>query len=298
MRKKLHDPARLVRLTAICAVIACAPDRTTEAAGGAPADARATAANARATMESPGVHRQYGPPVTLGEGKVRAYVVLDAKSEQRPLELGVAIDARAMEGSLPSPDMLMIPMSLPAQAPLPYRFVLFDWNPLGHPPAGVSDVPHFDFHFYVVPEADVEAITRDDPEFAAKANNLPTGAFLPPLYAVSKPPGTTPAVVALPGMGVHWQDLLSPEYQRILGRPDAYQPFSKTYVYVSWDGRITAFEPMVTREYLLRRINETVPVRQPAKYAEAGWYPGAYRIEYDDHAAEYRVALVDFAWRE
>jgi hypothetical protein len=298
MRKTLHDPVRLVRLTVVCAVVGCVPDHATEVAGGAAPDARATAATASAARESPGVHRQYGPPVKLGDGKVRAYVVLDAKAEQRPLELGVAIDARAIEGTLPSPDMLMLPMTLPAQAPAPYRFVLLDWNPLGHPPAGVSDVPHFDFHFFLVPRAEVEAITRDDPSFAAKADNLPTGAYLPPLYAVSKPPGATPALVAVPGMGVHWQDLLSPEYQRILGRPEAYRPFTKTYVYVSWDGRMTALEPMITREYLLRRQNETVQVRQPAKYPEAGWYPGAYRIEYDDRTSEYRIALVDFAWHE
>src|SRR5215207_6231880 len=200
MRKTLHDPAWLIQFTALCAVIACAADRATETMGGA---ASATVANASATIGSPGVHRQYGPPVTLGEGKVRAYVVLDAKDEQRPLELGVAIDARAMEGALPSPDMLMIPITLPAQAPAPYRFVLFDWNPLGHPLAGVFDVPHFDFHFYVVPQAEVEAITPADPDFAAKANNLPTGDYLPPLYAVSKPPGAAPASVAVPGMGVY-----------------------------------------------------------------------------------------------
>jgi len=169
---------------------------------------------------------------------------------------------------------------------------------MGHVPPGVFDLPHFDVHFYVVPQAEVDAITPSDADFVAKANNLPTGDFLPPLYIVGKPPGATPANVAFPGMGVHWQDLLSPEYQRILGRPEAFQPFTKTYVYVTWDGRITAFEPMITREYLLRRINETIPVRQPAKYVEAGWYPSAYRIEYDDQAREYRIALVDFAWRE
>lgn len=291
MRKTLHDSRLLVCLTAACALIACAPDRATETTGG-------NVAHASVTGESPGVHRQYGPPVTLGEGKARAYVVLDAKAEQRPVELGLAIDARAMEGSLPSPDMLMIPISMPAQAPAPYRFALLDWNPLGHPPAGVFDVPHFDFHFYVVPESEVDAITPADPEFAAKANSLPTGDYLPPLYAVSKPPNLTPAAVAVPRMGVHWQDLLSPEYQRIIGRPEAYRPFTKTYVYVSWDGRITALEPMITREYLLQRTNETVAIRQPAKYIDPGWYPSAYRIEYDEHAREYRVALVDFAWRE
>jgi hypothetical protein len=193
--------------------------------------------------------------------------------------------------------MLMIPMTLPARAPAPYRFVLFDWNPLGHAPPGVFDAPHFDVHFYMVARDEVDAITPDNPEFVAKANNLPTGDFVPPLYVVGKPPGATPAAVAFPGMGVHWQDLLSPEYQRILGRPDAYRPFTKTYVYVTWDGRITALEPMITREYLLRRSTEVVPVRQPARYPEPGWYPGAYRIEYDEQASEYRIALVDFSWR-
>src|SRR5215203_827401 len=190
MRRKLHARARLVRLTAICTVISCAPDRATEATDGVVIDASAPAFNGSA-MDSPGVHRQYGPPIALGDGKVRTYVVLDAKAEQRPLELGVAIDARAMEGPLPPTDMLMIPMPLPAQAPAPYRFVLFDWNPLGHAPPGVFDVPHFDVHFYVVPKADVEAITPGDPAFAERANNLPTGDYLPPLYVVGKPPGAT-----------------------------------------------------------------------------------------------------------
>jgi hypothetical protein len=291
MGRTLHDPVQVLRFITLGAVIGCSPDRATLTPG--PSSPAASAA-----VESPGVHRQYGPPVKLGEGKVRAYVVLDAMEEQRPLEVGVAIDARAMEGPLPSPEMLMIPVALPAQAPTPYRFVMLDWNPLGHAPPGVFDVPHFDFHFYVVPQADVEGITPADPDFAAKANNLPTGDYLPPLYTVSKPPGVPPSAVAVPGMGVHWQDLLSPEYQRILGRPEAYRPFTRTYVYVSWDGRMTAFEPMITREYLLRRITETIPVRQPARYSEPGWYASAYRIEYDDRASEYRVALVDFNWRD
>jgi hypothetical protein len=280
MRSRLQHRLPLVQFTAFCAVIACSPDQATE--------------NASVV----GIERQYGPAVTLGEGKVRAYVAFDTKEGQRPLELGVAIEARAMEGALPASDMLMIPMTLPARAPVPFRFALFDWNPLGHVPQGVFDLPHFDVHFYTVPQREVDAITPDSPDFVAKANNLPTGDFVPASYVVGKPPAATPASVAFPGMGVHWQDLLSPEYQRILGRPEAYQPFTKTYVYVTWNGRITALEPMITREYLMRRTTETVQVRQPARYPEPGWYPAGYRIEYDGRAAEYRIALVDFAWRD
>jgi hypothetical protein len=246
----------------------------------------------------PAIHRQYGPPVTLGEGKIRAYVVLDERRDRMPIEIGVAIDARVIEGALPGSEMLSVPITLPAQAPAPYEFVLFDWNPHGHVPPGVFDLPHFDFHFYLVPQADVHAIVRSDPSFTTRANNLPTGDFVPPNYIVGKPPFLDAAAVAVPGMGVHWQDLLSPEYQLILGNPAAYRPFTKTYVYVSWDGRFTALEPMVTREYLLRKTNEVVPVRQPALYPEPGWYPGGYRIAYDGAAREYRVALVDLTWRD
>lgn len=290
-KKQILDVVRLLQYTTVCAGLACSPDRATVMAG-------RDSAPATAVAKSPGVHRQYGPPVTLGEGKVRAYVLLNAKEDQRPLEIGVAIDARTIEGPLPSADMVMMPITLPAQAPAPYRFVLFDWNPLGHAPPGVFDLPHVDVHFYLVPQAEVDAIVPGSPDFEAKANNLPTGDYVPPLYVVGKPPGATPASVTFPGMGVHWQDLLSPEYQRILGRPEAYRPFTKSYVYVTWDGRITALEPMITREYLLRRSTEVIPVRQPARYPEPGWYPSAYRIEYDDQASEYRIALVGFAWRE
>ena len=270
------------------ALAACAPDRPSTMLPDTPPNASA--------VHGPGSHRQYGVPVTLGEGKVRAYVVLDERSGRRPIELGVAIDARAIEGALPGGAPRNSPIALPEQTPAPYRFVLFDWNPNGHVPPGVFDLPHFDFHFYIVPRADVEAIALGDPDFAAKANNLPTGEFLPPHYAVGKPPGAEPAAVAMPEMGVHWQDLLSPEYQRVLGRPEAYRSFTKTYVYVTWDGRIIALEPMITREYLLRRTDEVIPVSRPARYPRPGWYPSAYRITYDARAREYRVALVDFTW--
>ena len=289
MKLPAHRSVHL-RIALAVVLLACAPDGSTLASR---SDSAITASRAGA----PGEHRQYGVPVKLGDGHVRTYVVLDAKDDHRPLEVGVAIDARTIEGTLPTGEPLYIPLALPARTPAPFRFVLFDWNPHGHMPPGVFDLPHFDFHFYTVPQGDVEAINVADPDFATKADNLPTGDYLPPAYAVGKPPSAAPSSVAMPGMGVHWQDLLSPEYQRVLGRPEAYRPFTKTYVYVTWDGRITALEPMITREYLLRRVDEHVPIRQPARYPDPGWYPSAYSIQYDGHAREYRVALVDFTWR-
>lgn len=238
---------------------------------------------------TPGVHRQYGPPITLGEGKVRTYVVRDEKTGA-PLEIGVAIDRRALEGELPATGSNNV-LQLPPLAPAPFDFVLFDWNPGGHEPPGVYDLPHFDFHFYMTPWSEVAQIVPTNPDFAAQGNNIPTGAYVPQFYALPVPPGVPPVAVAVPMMGLHWSDMRSPELQAILGNPAGWAPFTKTFIYGSWNGRFTFVEPMVTLEYLLQRTDETIPVPVPAMVPEPGWYPHAYRIGYDAHAREYRVAI-------
>jgi hypothetical protein len=237
----------------------------------------------------------YGQPVALGEGMVRTYVVID-EAGKKPLEIGVAVDARSMEGKLPD-EMRMIPLALPGNTPQPYHFVLFDWNPQGHIPEGVYDVPHFDFHFYITPLAEVQAIRREDPHFRVKANNLPKDDFVPAHYIVPAPPGLEPADLTEPGMGLHWEDRRDPQIQGLLGKPAAYRPFTKTFIYGSWDGQVTFLEPMITREYLLRRASETIPIPQPTRYPRPGWYPEAYRISYDTAERVYRVAIVDFKWK-
>jgi hypothetical protein len=288
MRPSSTRPPRLLRAALGALLAACSPERPTDSALSAPDFARDL---------PPGTHLQYGPPISLGEGKVRTYVVLDEKAGRRPIELGVAIDARTMEGRLPD-EMLQFPMPLPAQAPEPYRFVLFDWNPEGHHPPEIYGLPHFDFHFYWTPHAEVAAITPAAPDFAAKANAPIDPAFVPERYFVAKPPEGDLASVAVPGMGVHWNDVLAPELQAMLGDFDAHEPFTKTFIYGSWDGRFTFAEPMITREYLLRRTSEVIPVPKPQRYAQPGWYPAAYRIYHDAQKQEYRVAIMDFAWHD
>ena len=253
------------------------------------------AAYARAG-EEPGAHRQYGPPLALGDGKVRAYVVLDGRSGQAPAELGVALDARALENLGTEPRVLML--ELPQHAPAPYRFAMVDWNPAGHDPQGIYTFPHFDFHFYLVPAAEVEAIDPADPDFAAHANNLPGAGYRPPFYAVLAPPGAPPAAVAVPGMGVHWSDVRSPELHAMLGHPENYQQFTKTFIYGSWAGRFTFLEPMITLDYL-QSVDDvvTTPLPVAPQVAVSGWYPAAYRITYDAQRREYRVALAELSWR-
>lgn len=98
-------------------------------------------------------------------------------------------------------------------------------------------------------------------------------------------------------MGVHWVDVRAPELQGLLGEPDAYQPFTHTFIYGSWSGQITFLEPMVTRADLLTHPDDVVPISQPARDPQPGWYPNAYRITYDAQAKEYHVVLIGFKRR-
>jgi hypothetical protein len=243
----------------------------------------------------------------------RAYVVLNAKAGQAPVELGIALDEGALQG-LPMGAPMgaashgghgaakgpmkhaagnILVLRLPAQSPAPYRFAQLDWNPQGHPPAGVYGAPHFDFHFYRTSIAARDAISPADPQrFAAEARNLPTGDFVPAGYIV---PGD-PAGQAVPQMGVHWFDTQAPELRGLFGGGTP-EPFTKTFIYGSWNGEITFYEPMVTRAYLLSRPDVVTPIRVAAQNPEPGWYPTSYRVSYDAQAKEYRVALTGLTAR-
>jgi hypothetical protein len=287
----------LIGLLGLLALHGCGPTEAKEPTKPAASESSL----ARAGYDTPGAHRQYGAPVKLGKGQARMYVVLDAKAAQAPLEVGVALDERALEGLPTTHSMLELPLPLAAQTPLPYRYVVLNWNPQGHIPEHVYDVPHFDFHFYWVPRAAVEAILPSDPAFADRANNLPTGEYVPDYYMLPVPPEVPPVALAEPRMGLHWVDVRSPELQGMLGKPENAKPFTHTFIYGSWDGRFTFAEPMVTLAFLRpntgSRPDTVVEISQPKRYPEPGWYPAAYRVTFDPQAKEYRIGLLELKRR-
>ena len=85
--------------------------------------------------------------------------------------------------------------------------------------------------------------------------------------------------------------------QKLFGNPAGYQPFTKTFVYGSWNGRFTFLEPMITRSYLLSHPDVVTPISVPSLYPQPGYYPSAYRVAYDSKAKVYRVALTELAHR-
>ena len=281
------------------------------AAGQAGAQTLALAKNAPAARAA--TTMKYGAPTSLGDGQARVYVETDSKTGA-PVEIGVAFSEQAMNG-LPAkgtghhgghemPHTFLL--DLPASA-APFTFLELNWNPSGHEPEGVyAGVPHFDFHFYTVSKAERESIVPSDPKYAEKANNVPTGDYVPDFNVALGPPGAKPADLAVPMMGVHWVDLRSHELQGILGKPDAYKPFTATFIHGSWDGKFHFWEPMITRAHIVAKKSsldpkvrdEIIPIPTAKKYHVAGWYPTAYRITWDEQQKEYRVALTNLVKRD
>jgi hypothetical protein len=257
---------------------------------------------------------QYGAAQNIGNGTVRTYVVVNRNDPSTPVEVGVALSETAMDGlpagvasSDPMANMHMFTLTLPAQNPTPYKFVQFDWNPVGHEPAGVYTLPHFDFHFYTVAASVRDGIMPTDPQYATKAASFPASEFRAPFYVDAATAANAPAAAAaVPMMGLHWLDVRSPELQALAGHPENAKPFTKTFIYGSWDGQFIFDEPMITRAYLMAKHDATDPtvrdeiisVPTAPRYSPAGFYPSAYRISYDAVAKEYHVALTQLARHE
>jgi hypothetical protein len=266
------------------------------------------AANVPASTAAPVVPavREYSEGTALGRGQVRTYVSMDPAGE--PAEVGVAFSETALEdlptaGSGHHGDHSGMTHTFLLELPnevAPFRFVELNWNPAGHEPEGVyAGAPHFDFHFWTASQALRASIMPDDPEYAAKAERLPAPEFVPEFNAALAPPGAPISSIAVPMMGVHWVDVRSHELQALLGKPEAYAPFTTTFIHGTWDGRLIFWEPMITRAHIEAKKtaidtterDEIIPVPAPKAYAEPGYYPAAYRITWDEEAREYRIAL-------
>jgi len=167
--------------------------------------------------------------------------------------------------------------------------VLLNWNLHGHVPPGVYDVPHFDVHFYMVPIEEVFAI-HDGPcgpelvncdHFAMAKMPVPDGKMHPDFSDVD---------AVAPAMGNHLIDLTGHEFHGM--------PFTASWIYGVYGGRVTFWEQMVALDYLLSRPNACSPIKSPASVAVAGYYPTQRCVRYDAGADAYVVSLEGFVYRE
>jgi hypothetical protein len=220
----------------------------------------------------------------LGSGTVRSWVTLDGAG--KPVAVGLTFDESAFKTApteLPrGQEGIEINLPLPKEAAATaFDHIGFDWNPMGHPPANIYTVPHFDIHFYTITTEEQQRITAQGDD-VAKCYIKPGEEYVPAGYIL--PPDT-----AVPRMGAHWID---PKSNELNG-----QPFTRTFLYGNYDGKIIFYEPMIAKSFFETKTNLAEYIKLPAKYAKSGYYPTKYSVRYDAARKEYTVALEDMVLR-
>lgn len=222
-----------------------------------------------------------GKAARMGKGSARTVVRADTGG--RPVAIGVVFTASALEG-LPkaakgaNPDFPYV-LAMPAKGPKTVvDHVVVNWESAGHPPPKVYDVPHFDFHFYLVSRAERTKVKFNSDGESADPRQQPPAELLPAGYVV--PPGT-----AVSQMGVHAIDPASPEFHG--------QPFTATFIYGYYNKQLTFIEPMASLAFLQSKPTFSAPLARPGKFSKAGAYPSSYSVRYDEATRSYEVTLTD-----
>ena len=227
-----------------------------------------------------------GPEVQVHHGKAWTWIQIDKNG--KPERLGVTINDAAIN-SLPigsdghsghdhSGENNWILKFHPKAAILPFDHTGLDWNPAGHEPDPIYGKPHFDFHFYLMSADAVAAIPPYELD-SLKFKNWPAPDYLPANYFN--------AGGGVPQMGAHWIDPTSSEFNG--------QPFTQTFIYGSYDGKVTFYEPMITLAFLKNNSNFERTIPQPAKVQKSGYYPTKERVVKHDQVTE--VILDGFVYR-
>lgn len=228
----------------------------------------------------------FGESKNIGNGSVRTWV--HPKEDGSPDAVGIAFTETVLAG-LPSkkPTNGMggyeyTPWLPKEAATSPFDHVVVDWDPEGHVPAPIYTVPHFDFHFYMMKTAKCIKIDNTGKDLAL-CQKKPAPEFMPKnyMYAPQR---------EIKYMGSHWVDVNTPKLHG--------KPFTYTFIYGSYNGKVAFFEPMVTMEYLRSKPGLTADIPQPAMYDAPGMlFPTKYHVSYDAARREYTVVLSDLIKR-
>lgn len=227
--------------------------------------------------------RYEGKAVRIGQGS--AHVVVRTDATGQPASVGVVFTPGVLDG-LPKaaagahPDFPYV-LPMPTKGPRTVvDHVLINWESAGHPPPHVYDVPHFDFHFYFVSQAERMKVTFNSDKDSADPAQQPQARLMPAGYIL--PPGT-----AVPQMGVHAINPAASEFHD--------QPFTATLIYGFYNGQQTFIEPMASLTYLRSKPSFSAPVPRPAAYSSSGAYPSTYSIRYDAARKVYEVMLEELS---
>lgn len=242
----------------------------------------------------PSDRTNWGRPRRLGDGTAATFYT-EGRSGA-PQYLGIWFTTDALDGlpEEPGPEF-STELPLPAEARAAnFEWVSADWNPHGHVPADVYDVPHFDFHFYLmdreavheqIPPGECDRNGDGTPEFGVSCDVQERGTESLP--DAQLPSGYVSTGETVPLMGNHWVDSEASEFQG--------EPFTHTWIYGSFDGRITFLEPMITTRFFENlRGRVVVDVKTPERFPTRGFYPTQYVIRHLRRQDAYAVFLRRF----
>lgn len=255
--------------------------------------------------------RSLGWQVPLGNGTATSYGEVD--SHGTPTAIGITLSAAALDGLPTGSDnhhcvdrdksgaitsttkcvhtvehVIPIPDIIARRADIPFKWVLLNWNAAGHIPPGIYDVPHFDVHFVMAPIAKIFAIQAGPcgPE-SVRCDQFEIGKKPLPSNYVHADFRDVDAVV--PAMGNHLIDLTGPEFNK--------HPFTRSWIYGVYDGKVIFYEEMVTRAHLLSKPNTCVPIKSPKAVEVTGFYPTVSCIRNSAASGEHSVSMEGFVFR-
>ena len=226
------------------------------------------------TITQPKEEIMKGETKNIGDGRIYSWI---KTKDDKPSAIGVTFNAGILK-NLSQIDMEYV-LNLPDSKfeDIPFKHIGINWHPKGHIPTGVYNVPHFDFHFYLIDQQYRNNIT----DIKLMEKNV-SSEYIPSGY-VPTPGGEKK-------MGAHWIDPTSPEFNN--------KTFTKTFIHGFYDGKMIFLEPMITLAYLDMKLNTTDQIKLPKEYHDAGYYPIKYSIKYDDKTNEYTVSLEEMVSRD
>jgi hypothetical protein len=259
------------------------------------------------------IERTTGAYVDVGPGRISTYAEMEAQAG--PKSIGVSFSSASLnalpaghsdqhhcgdrnkDGVVDRPAecnmwhewALPLPSDAASRQDVPFKWALINWNPMGHIPPGVYDRPHFDVHFYLAPIEEVFAIEPGScgPEFV-RCDQFELGKKPVPSNYIH--PDFKDVGAVAPAMGNHLIDLTGPEFNG--------QPFTRSWIFGIYDGRITYYEEMLSRDHLLSKPNTCQPIKAAPAVGQAGYYPTVSCIRYDAQTDTYTVSIENFVLRE
>ena len=215
-------------------------------------------------------------------GEVCTWAVMEGDAV---VEVGATIPLATVEGA-PADAPFTWPPATEASIPMPaadrsgLTHMTINWEAMGHPPQTFL-VPHFDFHFYLVPEAErltIDCMRLEKPAEAPAGYELPDETLPPELAAIT---GVETLIgTCVPEMGMH--AISTTEMS-------ATESFDGSMIIGYYEGEPIFVEPMIAQSFLLERRSFDLEI--PTIPGRDGAGPAAFRAEYDEEQDAYRFVF-------